>query len=169
MRVTTRLHTCVTIEGRTDFQTHADLDTCAEVDCVSFAFVEATGLQRSHVEAPGIHAVGQMACPTYGVYEVPFRISDSRGTTRSCRRPCVAIDRDPRPEGSPLLLSRTFLNDYRITLEPASDSWFFSFAIEESELLDAPAFLEQTRGSACVYAVTAFPYPSLPEIGRAHV
>ena len=133
------------------------------MDCVSFAFAQTANLQRSSVEPPTIHAVGQLRCPTYGVYEVPFRITDDRGTTRTCRRLCVAIDRDPRTEGSPILLSRTFLNEHRVILEPASDRWLFGLEIAKSELLTAPQFLDQARGSAHVYAVTMLPTLALPD------
>jgi hypothetical protein len=36
--------------------------------------------------------------PTYGVWNVPIIIRDSRGTEKQMTLPCIAVDRDPRKE-----------------------------------------------------------------------
>ena len=46
---------------------------------------------------------------SHGVYWVPLILTDSRGTTREVKRACLAVDRDPRLQGSPILLSCTAL------------------------------------------------------------
>ena len=100
---------------------HADLDTCTEVDIISIRYAREQTLRLVHPPAPVLRAVGELKVPSYRVYKVPLTITDSRGTQKRFEQLYVAIDRDFRQEGSPILLSRTTLNDHRIYLAPFKD------------------------------------------------
>ena len=87
----------------------------------------------------------------YGVYRVNLTLTDSRGTTRRIMRPCVAIDRDPRPEGHPVLLSMTTLVEERIHLSPWRRQWWFENPA--FEVLTPHKFQKVTRNQAHVFSI----------------
>ena len=96
---------------RNDIETHADLDSRAEVNLVSHQFARQYGLSRAPLTGVIISAINRRSTPTYGVWIVPITATDSRGTTRTFKRHCLAIDRDLRLEGSPVLLLITMVRD----------------------------------------------------------
>ena len=148
-----RLHTPVTVKD--NIKTHADLDSCAEVDIVSHEFVKNHRLEQAKLTAPLVTAINRRSTPTYGVWKVPITAVDSRGTTRSFERSCVAIDRDPRLEGSPILLSMTTLCDLRIHLSAWNRKWWFETSA--TELLSPHKFTKASRNHANVFAVVKMP------------
>lgn len=147
----TRLHVPITVGN--DIRTHADLDTCAEVDLVSVDFVKEHRLNRAKFNPPLIQAVGGKSVSTYGVWNVPLTICDSRGTEKVLNRPYVAVDRDPRLEGSPVLLSNTTLVGQKIVLVPWKGYWWFETAKPSMEILTASRFAKACKNRANVFAV----------------
>lgn len=114
--------------------------------------------------APIIEAVNQITTPTYGVWRVPITAVDSRGTSRTFERPCVAIDRDPRLEGSPVLLSMTTLRDQRVHLSAWNRQWWFENTAAALALLTPRKFAKACRGHSHVFAAVTLPEPVwLPE------
>ena len=114
-------------------------------------------LQPTLLVAPQIAAVNMASTPSYGVWDVLIVATDSRGTTRRFTRACVAIDRDPRPEGSPVLLSQTTLVDHRIHLVLYRNSWWFEIGSEGLEILKARKFTKIYRNKAIVYTLIRMP------------
>ncbi|KAJ5209446.1 hypothetical protein N7449_003825, partial [Penicillium cf. viridicatum] len=49
----------------------------------------------------------------------PRTTSYLRGVEKIIKRPYIGIDRDPRLEGSLILLSRTFINKFNVILRPS--------------------------------------------------
>ena len=143
------------IRFRNDIETHADLDSCAEVDLVSYQFVQLYKLQAAKMTAPLVEAVNQLNTPSYGVWKVPFYITDSRGTTQYIERPCVAINRDPSLLGSPILLSMTTLQAYHIHLSPYNYQWWFE--TPQIKALNRFQFAKECRNHAYVFAITKMP------------
>jgi hypothetical protein len=72
---------------------------------MSIAFVKAARLREASLSAPILRVINAFTTLTYGVWEVPITITDSRGITRSFVRSYIAINRDSRLEGSLVLLS----------------------------------------------------------------
>jgi transposase InsO family protein len=153
IEVTHRFTIPVTIRGYKDIETHADLDSCAELDVISITFALQQRLDRAKLTHPLIEAVNNLPVPTYGVWNVPIIATDSRGTRREFTRPCVAIDRDPRAEGSPVLLSMTTLTDLRVHLSPYNRNWWFEVEAAKISLLTAYKFAKACRRRAVVYAL----------------
>lgn len=150
-----RLH--VPIRVRTDIETHADIDTCAEVDLVSYEFVQKYHFDQAKYNAPLLEVVGRQGAPTYGVWTIPITVYDSRGTKREFSRPCVAVDRDPRLSGSPVLLSNTTIQEMRIVLAPWRKQWWFEYKKETMEWLEPHQFAKACRNQARVFAVVKTP------------
>lgn len=148
-----RFHIPITVGD--GIQTNADLDSCAEVDIVSYEFAKKHRLQQAKLTAPLISAINRRSTSTYGVWRIPITMVDSRGTTRSFQRSCVAIDRDPRIEGSPVLLSMTMLRDHRIHLSTWNRKWWFESS--PTELLSPHKFTKASRNHAHVFAVVRMP------------
>jgi hypothetical protein len=123
------------------------------VDLISYAFALKHKLQLASYKAIPLTSVGEFGIPVYGVYWIPVTLTDSRGTTRQYKRACLAVDRDHRDDGSPLLLSRGFLDDARIHLIPYRDHWYFDVHQSRLEMLPPKKFTKECRGHACVYAV----------------
>lgn len=153
MGTRTRFH--IPITARNDLETHADLDSGAEVDLVSFEFVKKHKLQAAKLTEPLIHAINRRTTPTYGVWNVPLKATDSRGTTRRFTRNCVAIDRDPRLNGSPILLSMTTIHDLDIYIAGRSGLWWFGMPFVE--ILTPKRFAKKARNHAHVFAVVKLP------------
>lgn len=149
----TRFH--IPITARNDLETHADLDSGAEVDLVSFEFVKTYKFQQAKLSEPFIHAINQRPTPTYGVWTIPLEATDSRGITRRFTRSCVAIDRDPRLHGSPVLLSMTTIHDLDIHISGQSGHWWFG--TPAIEILPPKKFAKQARNHAYVFAVVRLP------------
>ena len=153
--VGTRTRFYIPITARNDLETHADLDSGAEVDLVSFEFVRKYKLQAAKLTEPFIRAINRRTTPTYGVWNVPLKATDSRGTTRRFTRACVAIDRDPRLDGSPILLSMTTIHDLDIHLAGRSGLWWFG--TPSIEALPPKRFAKEARNYAHVFAVVKLP------------
>lgn len=131
---------------------------------VSIEFARKYQLQKAEFTAPTLEAVGNKRIPTYGVWTVLIALRDSRGTEKIMKRSCVAVDRDPRLDGSPVLLSNTTLTDYRIVLVPWRNCWWFESESSKMEILTAYQFGKSCRKRACVYAILQLPEddPALP-------
>jgi hypothetical protein len=71
------------------------------------------------------------------------------------KRPCVGIDRDSRLEGSPVLLSRTFINEFDVILRPSVDKWWFG--VKGFELQKPHKFTKQSKNAAVIYALIKMP------------
>lgn len=110
-------------------------------------------LERIDSETPTLRVVGDMSCPTYGVFQVPIEATDGRGTTRVFTRQCVAIDRNPRQDGSPVLLSLSTLQDLRIVLDAGANRWFYGFDTQAISLQSTKEFSSTIKNEACVYAI----------------
>jgi transposase InsO family protein len=153
--VSRRFHTAVTLQSGTGVETYADLDTGAECDIISWQFAKDQQLKTSKLRAPGLAEwTRKYKMPQYGVYEVPLRLTDSRGTTRTMVRLCAAVDRDPRPEGSPILLSMTTMEEYHIFLAPAKRQWWFEVTTPRFQVEDTKKFQRTCRKSnAKAYAL----------------
>ena len=150
---TVRLHVPITLENGTE--THADLDTGAECDVVSKEFACRNKLPAAPFSSPSLKGVAPERLRTHGAFWVSFTINDSRGTRKTIKRPCIGIDRDPRTEGSPVLLSRTFLNEFDITLHPRVNHWWFG--TKSFDLVNPHRFAKLSRNSATIYALVKMP------------
>lgn len=153
MGTRTRFHIPITL--RNNLETYADLDSGAEVDLVSFELVKKYKLQRAKLIEPLIYAINQRKTPTYGVWTIPLQATDSRGITRRFTRSCVAIDRDPRLEGSPILLSMTTIYDLDIYIAGRNNLWWFG--TPSIEVLPPRQFTRKTRNHTHVFAVVKLP------------
>jgi hypothetical protein len=122
---------------------------------VSFEFVKKYKLSQAKLTAPLIHAVNQRTTPTYGVWNVPLKATDSRGTIRRFTRACVAIDRDPRLVRSPILLSMTTIHDLDIYIAGRSGLWWFG--TPSIEILPPKRFAKKARNHAHVFAIVKLP------------
>ncbi|RJE17540.1 to reverse transcriptase, partial [Aspergillus sclerotialis] len=154
-QVETATRFTVPIRFKNDIETHADLDSCAEVDIVGYQFAKQHKLQQAKATAPMLEAVNQLDTPSYGVWKVPFSITDSRGTTKYIERSCVAINRDSSLDGSPILLSMTTLRAYHIHLSPYNYQWWFE--TPSFELVNGYKFMKTCRNYAYVYTITKLP------------
>jgi hypothetical protein len=92
-----------------EIKTNADLDTCAQVDVVSIDLVKRAKLDQAKMTCTIMQAYDGRTGITAGVWKVPLKVTDSRGTTKVFERPCVAVPRDGNLSGSPILLSQTTL------------------------------------------------------------
>ncbi|OBT39975.1 hypothetical protein VE00_09981 [Pseudogymnoascus sp. WSF 3629] len=77
------------------------LDTYAELDFVSLAFVQGLGLrpclrQKHNHDLPTIEGAGTALIKTHRVYHLTLEITDRWNRTVSFTRPFVAIDRNPQ-------------------------------------------------------------------------
>ena len=85
--------TAVHKEERIDI--NIDMDTCADVDCVSYQWAKAVGLKPCRKNHPVlIRAAGRKEAETRGAFWLRLTIPDSRGVIRTTRRPYLALDRD---------------------------------------------------------------------------
>lgn len=149
-----RFHTPVTIHGHKDIETAADLDSCAEINIISAQFAQTHKLNRAKATTPILKAVGALTVPQYGVYKVPISIKDSRGEERDLELLCVAVDRDPRAEGSPVLIGMHTLAEERVHLCLHSREWWFEKRKVAFSLLTPRKFAKVTRDETIVYAIT---------------
>jgi transposase InsO family protein len=159
--ITQRFHVPIQIKGRIALETHADLDSCAEVDIISEQFARKHQLRQSRLTPPILEAAGKINIPTYNAWEVPIVATDSRGTTRVFTRICVGIDRDPRLEGSPVLLSMTTLSSLRVILDTGDRRWWFHQSPRDFEILQPRKFKKTVRNLAHVFAITETDEPYL--------
>jgi len=157
IRVGTRVHTPITVHSQVDTKTHADLDTCGEVDIISIAFAREHRLRQAHLSPVLLRAVHDSKVPTYGVWIVPLTVVDSRGVSRKIVRPCMAIDRDPRALGSPVLLSVTTLTDEHIVIDARENRWWFATRSHQLEILTPKKFAKICRSMATVQVVIKMP------------
>ncbi|OQE16552.1 hypothetical protein PENFLA_c027G03970 [Penicillium flavigenum] len=148
-----RLHVPITLWNGSE--THADLDTGAECDVVSKEFAYKNGLLAAPFSSPSIKGVAPDRLRTHGVFWVLFTIRDSRGIEKTAKRACIGIDRDSRLEGSPILLSRTFINEFDVILRPSVDKWWFG--VKSFELQNPHKFAKQSRNAAVIYALIKMP------------
>lgn len=159
MGIAERFHTSIQIcpltSNKSIYDCEADLDTCAELDIVSYALARKLRLQQCRLTYPIIRAIGELQTPTFGVYSVPIRATDSRGTTRSFNRPCVAINRDLSPKNSPVLLSMTTMQQHQIRLDAPTRRWWYQS--QDMKLLNGHKFAKVCRNHAYVFAVVKMP------------
>lgn len=94
---------------------------------------------------------------TYGLWEVPLRMTDSRGTVKEFTIVCHGINRDPRDKGSPVLLNRNTLNQQRIVLVPYKDEWWFKQQWNEAIFLSPREFDRESAEVGKIYAILAAP------------
>lgn len=151
----TRIRFHIPITVRNNLETHADLDSCAEVDLVSYDFVKKYKFQQAKLTEPLIYAINRRDTPTYGVWTIPIEATDSRGITRRFTRACVAIDRDPHLTGSPVLLSMTTIHDHDIHIAGRSRQWWFES--KALEILKPKRFAKAARTHAHAFAVVRLP------------
>lgn len=138
-------------------QTYTDLDTCSGVDVVSYTFALQAKLPRAPLKAVSISSVNELHVPTYGVFWVEFDLCDFRGTIRRVRKPCVAIDRDFRQDGAPLLLSYGTMQDLRLVIDAAENRWWFSIDSTKVQLAHPRSFYRSCRDLAYCYAIVTPP------------
>ena len=67
------------------------------------------------------------------------------------KRPYVGIERDLYLEGSPVLLSRTFINEFDIILRPSIDHWWFG--VKAFKLMNPYKFTKTSRNAAIIYTL----------------
>ena len=91
-----------------------DMDTGAEADLVDADFARTHGLIAAPLAAPAMFGIGGNPLAAAHVVNVPLRITDSRGTTRSLTVPCSVVD---RKGGSPVLFSMVTLTAQSIHLD----------------------------------------------------
>lgn len=131
-----------------------DLDTGAEVDLVSRQLIEEAKLRPAQYTAPLLEAVGKLAIPTYGVFEVPLTLTDTRGVSQSFMRPCVSVDRNSSADSSPVLLSMTSLSDKDIYLASKAQHWWLNSQPNRFELCSKKQFYQTAKNHAFSYSIT---------------
>lgn len=155
-----RFSTLATVRSASGPQTiRVDLDTAAEADLVSYQFVKNHTFSPSQKIAPTLEAAGSLPIQTYGTYDVPLSLTDSRGTTRSFTRTCTAIDRASTADSSPVLLSMTTLHDHNIYIGARARQWWYNTPPSKFELQTVAEFTKASRNHAYVYAITAVEDP----------
>ena len=138
-------------------QTFVDLDTAAEVDIVSFEFVQKHNFRPAKLTIPSLQAVGNLSVPTHGAFIIPITLKDSRGTEKKVKRPCITVERDPDLNGSPVLLSMTTLTELKIHLLPWKRTWWFENP--KFELITARQLAKECRNQTHVFAIIANQIP----------
>src|SRR2546423_2800617 len=92
-----------------------DLDTGAQMDCVSFRWAQQAELKPYTRKYPQLLRVaGALSAEAQGAFWVRFTMTDHRGVQREHYRPFLAIDRDP--DDAELLLSNGTLREIGISL-----------------------------------------------------
>ncbi|KAK9326698.1 hypothetical protein V1520DRAFT_117810 [Lipomyces starkeyi] len=85
-----------------------DLDTGAEVSCVSHEWAQTQNLKPYTHNYPGtLGVVGNVNITAKGAYWICFALRDSAGKTRQFYRPFLAVDREP--EEAPILINNAEL------------------------------------------------------------
>ena len=150
------------------------LDTYAELDFVSLAFVQGLGLRpclrQKHDHSatlPTIEGAGTAYIKTHGVYHLTLEVIDRWNRTVSFTRPFVAIDRNP--QDSPVLIGRPILRDLRIVIYNHDATWEFA-RTPKLEVVSAHRFRTKdlARLSARVYEIRAhFRPPDLEEADQS--
>jgi hypothetical protein len=116
---------------------------------VSRSFADQHKLAEAPFRSLSLEGVSIERLRTHRVYWVPLTITDSRGITKTFKRPCIGIDRDPT--GSPILLSRTTLDEFDIILRLRTSEWWFG--ANKFELLNPYQFAKKVRNKAYIYAL----------------
>ena len=135
--------TAVHKEERIDI--NIDMDTCADVDCVSYQWAKAVGLKPCRKNQPVlIRAAGRKEAETRGAFWLRLTIPDSRGVIRTTRRPYLALDRDD--DEPPVLVGMPGLQKMRIKidLEPGSPSWEYKLA--QKVKVESATIEDDTKG-----------------------
>ncbi len=113
------------------------MDIYAEMDSVSFDFVNGIGLQpctkKKHTHAiPEVKGAGEISVKTYGVYHLKVEIADRRGNPISIIRPFLAIRREE--DDSPILLGRPALKYLAVVIDNEDDIWEFKKRVKVEAL-----------------------------------
>ncbi len=136
----------MTTEGEILSGIHANvvigLDTYAEMDVVSLAYVQQLGLKpctrKKHNHAiPTVEGAGMTVIPTYGVYHLHLVITDRWGTKMPFVRPFAAITRNPTD--APILLGCPALQDMSIVIDAAEGTREFK-RVAKVEAISVKAF-----------------------------
>jgi hypothetical protein len=67
-------------------------DTYAEINVVGIDFTRAYSLKKAKATVLPIRGIGQHSPVTYGAWEVPLRLFDSRGRRRDFTRICTVVN-----------------------------------------------------------------------------
>lgn len=132
-----------------------DLDIGVECDVVSKEFACSQKLLVALFSSPLLKGISLDRLRTHGVFWVNFTIKDSRGIEKVMKRPCIGVDRDLRLGGSPVLLSRIFINEFDIILRPSVDKWWFG--IKTFELMKPHRFAKVLWNMAVIYVLVKLP------------
>ncbi len=133
-----------------------DIDTCAEVDCVSAAWAEEKGLKPYRKRYPElVQAAGALSAQAKGAYWVRYSITDPQGTTRQHYRPFLALER--LEDDAPLLIGMPALRDMNVILEigPAAVTWRYRMGRKGHASIKEESsrrFARRIRKGARVYA-----------------
>lgn len=144
---------------RNGLEIQVDFDICAQLDIVSIDFAKKQHLKQVNLRAPQLCTVGELKCPNYGVYQVPLTLVDSRGTAKTIERPCVAVDQDPNPANSPVLLLMTTLSQYSIIISTANQQWWFTNP--KFELRTPHQFTKDCKNEAHIFTIIQLPNSAL--------
>lgn len=151
MDTTSRFHIPIRILSQPVLDTFADLDTGAEVDTIDITVAKQYHLQQGELTAPLIEAIGRMEVLTHGVWNVPIRLRDSRGTVKEVIRACVGVEH--APGGSSVILSMTTMEDYHIHVATWRREWWFECDKRTFQIVSERNFRRATRNVAKVYVV----------------
>lgn len=131
------------------------------LDLISVKFAKQQKLPQVSVKSPNLQAIGDLTVPQYGVYRVPLTAIDSRGQQKQLVLLCVAVDRDPNPQGSPLLIGMHTLAANKIHLSTHNQEWWYETQKDRLKLLNARRFAKEARNAAFIYAISAVPSDNL--------
>ncbi|KAK9364591.1 putative retrovirus poly protein [Lipomyces kononenkoae] len=108
-----------------------DLDTCAQIDCVSAKWAEQMELKPYKKRYPElIRAAGALSAEARGAYWARFTMRDDCGVVREHYQPFLAIDRDS--DDAELLLSHGTLQELGISLSLADQKTTWQYQLHRS-------------------------------------
>ena len=139
------------------------MDTCADVDCISYQWAKAVGLKPCRKDHPmQIRAAGMKEAEAQGAFWLRLTIPDHRGVVRTTRRPYLALDRDT--DEPPVLIGMPGLQEMRvkIDLEPGSLSWEYKLA-QTVKVESTKKFRHRARKATVYAAVPISPFLRKPE------
>lgn len=139
------------------------------LDLISVDFARQHKLQQASATAPILRAVGALTVPQHGVYKVPITATDSRGQEKQLTLLCVAIDKDPNTQGSPVLIGMHTLAEQRIHLATYSQEWWYENRKDRFSLLTPQRFAKKARNEAIVYVLTAISNDSFVPLGDEEI
>jgi len=155
------MRTSATLFSSSDLIITVDLDSCAELDIIDFDFAIKHNLQRIAMKAPRVRYLDNVSHESFGVFEVPIQLTDSRGCTRTLTIPCTAIRKSGSSGESPILLGMPTLSEEAVLLFPRENRWWFAITSKAIHIQKPRKFLKACKNEP--HAFMIIPRPDVPD------